>query len=84
MNQHGNAANSPSFTGAISENGRYAVFQSSASDLVAGDANGNPDVFIRDRQLGVTELVSVDSAGVQGNKQSRLPAVSADETAEAL
>jgi Tol biopolymer transport system component len=78
VNQHGNAANSASFTGAISANGRYVVFQSLASNLVAGDANRDPDVFIRDRQLGVTELVSVDSAGVQGNKMSELPAVSAD------
>ena len=33
---------------AISENGRYAVFQSNASNLVTGDTNGSGDIFVRD------------------------------------
>jgi len=33
----------------VSDNGRYAVFDSSATNLVAGDTNGYSDVFVRDR-----------------------------------
>jgi Tol biopolymer transport system component len=55
---------------AISANGRYVAFASSATNLVAGDTNGVVDVFVRDVIAGVTTRVSVDSAGVQGNNDS--------------
>lgn len=38
----------------ISADGRYVVFESSASNLVAGDSNERQDVFIHDRQTGDT------------------------------
>ncbi|MCB2188661.1 MAG: hypothetical protein KQJ78_19760 [Deltaproteobacteria bacterium] len=62
----------------ISGDGRYVAFGSAASNLVAGDTNGNQDVFVHDRQTGETTRVSVDSAGNQGNGLSRAPAISAD------
>ena len=46
------------------------VFNSVASNLVAGDTNGFSDVFVRDRRLGVTERVSVADGGAQGNGDS--------------
>ena len=46
---------------AISANGRVVEFLSNASNLVPGDTNGTWDVFVHDRQTGVTERVSVDS-----------------------
>lgn len=63
----GNEAKGEFFTfGAdISSDGRYVAFDSFASNLVPGDTNGNWDVFIRDRQSGTTQRVSVDSAGNQ-------------------
>ena len=63
---------------AVSDDGRYVAFTSDAANLVAGDANGETDVFVRDRQLGITSLISVDSFGTQGNADSALPAVSDD------
>ena len=39
------------------------AFSSTATDLVGGDANGQPDVFVRDRTAGTTSLVSVDLDG---------------------
>ena len=36
----------------LSADGRYVVFQSSASNLVPGDTNGVDDVFVHDRQTG--------------------------------
>src|SRR5439155_1656765 len=62
----------------LSADGRFVAFDSSAPDLVAGDTNNNPDVFVHDRQTRTTERVSVDSAGIEGNFQSYGPALSAD------
>jgi Tol biopolymer transport system component len=50
---------------AISSDGRYVAFASMASNLVSGDTNGILDVFVRDRLLGQTRRVSVDSGGAQ-------------------
>lgn len=70
---------------AISADGRFVVFASTAADLVAGDTNGNSDVFVHDRFTGLTERVSVDSNGHEGINSgetldfgSRLPSISAD------
>jgi Tol biopolymer transport system component len=63
---------------AISGDGRYVAFVSDASDLVPGDANGQLDVFVRDRVAGTTRRVSVSSAGTEGNGNSFEPAISAD------
>jgi Tol biopolymer transport system component len=62
---------------AVSATGRYVVFESLASNLVAGDTNGQ-DVFVRDRRLGVTRLVSVNSSEEQANGLSGFPAISAN------
>jgi Tol biopolymer transport system component len=62
----------------VSADGRYVAFRSSALDLVANDTNQNDDIFVRDRQAGVTTRVSVDSAGAQANGPSELPSISAD------
>ncbi|MBK7643742.1 MAG: PD40 domain-containing protein [Planctomycetes bacterium] len=63
---------------AISGDGRFVVFQSFASDLVAGDTNGESDVFVHDRQAGTTERVSVSSAGTQADGPSSNITISAD------
>jgi Tol biopolymer transport system component len=75
----GAQGNSDSFdTPSISSDGRYVAFSSYASNLVVGDTNGTQDIFVRDRQLGTTERVSIDSGGVQGNGLSAIPSISAD------
>ena len=61
---------------AISGNGRFVVFDSSASNLVAGDGNSQIDIFVRDLQLGTTRLVSVRTNGNQGNGASYDPSIS--------
>ena len=52
----------------ISRDGRYLVYDSPASVILpAGqDTNGDSDVFLRDRQLGTTERVSLSTTGTQG------------------
>lgn len=50
----------------ISASGRFLVFRSVATNLVASDINGAvADVFVHDRVLGTTEIVSLTSAGAQ-------------------
>jgi hypothetical protein len=63
---------------AISGDGRYVAFQSFGSNLVAGDTNGANDVFVHDRDTGVTERVSLDSTGAQADFGSSQPSISGD------
>jgi Tol biopolymer transport system component len=62
----------------VSANGRFVVFTSLATNLVAGDSNGFQDVFRHDRQSGQTELISQSSAGAGANGNSFTSAISAD------
>jgi Tol biopolymer transport system component len=72
----------------ISDDGRYVVFSSNATNLVSGDTNNYcawngsnnncSDVFVHDRVTGETIRVSVTSDGTQGNHDSFSPAISAD------
>ena len=55
----------------LSTNGRYALFESSASDLVRGDTNAVTDVFVRDLVASNTVLVSVSTNGSAGDGPSR-------------
>jgi Tol biopolymer transport system component len=70
LSSSGEQGNNMSLVPSISADGRYLTFLSYASNLVPGDNNGHPDIFIRDRLLGTTRLVSVSSDGVQGNAAS--------------
>jgi len=51
-----------SFTPAISSDGRFVAFNSTATNLVAGGTSGT-QVFVRDRLLSKTILVSVNDGG---------------------
>ncbi|MCC7169756.1 MAG: PD40 domain-containing protein [Planctomycetes bacterium] len=73
----GAQGNSGSTTSAISADGRFVAFESFASNLVPGDTLGW-DIFVRDRLLHTTTLVSQSTAGVKGDWESNLPAISAD------
>lgn len=78
--QSGNAPSGPDLDPGlcISADGRFIAFHSYATDLVAGDTNAQPDVFLRDRWLGQTLRVSVSSSGAQANQGAQFPALSAD------
>ena len=67
-----------SFDPSISADGRVVAFHSAAKTLVPGDTNDQLDCFVHDRLTGVTERVSVNSAGKQGRADSIRPALSAD------
>lgn len=80
----GTQANGDSGSPALSADGRYVVFTSFGSNLIPGDTNNVPDVFIRDRLNQTTGRVSVpnppDQAtlGAEADAASFAPAISAD------
>jgi hypothetical protein len=75
---------------ALSDDGRFVAFESSASNLTASDANGSlGDIFLRDRDPdgngvmdegnATTTMVSVDSSGQQSAIYGSFrPSISAD------
>jgi Tol biopolymer transport system component len=72
-------ANGPSYNPLISEDGRYIIFESLASNLVTNDFNGTNDIFIHDLMTGITELVSVNADGTASpDGPSYSPSISAN------
>jgi WD40 repeat protein len=71
-------ADSGEFAPALSSDGQIVAFASRATNLVASDTNGFQDVFVHDRSTGITERISVDSAGAEGNDDSGGPSLSSD------
>lgn len=63
----------------ITPDGRYVLFGSNASNLVAGDTNQKGDIFVRDRMLGTTVIASLGQGGVQGNLNVNQPASISDD-----
>ena len=71
-------ANAWSSRPAISADGRFVAFTSGATNLVPGDTNRCSDVFVYDRETGLTQRVSVDSYGKETSKLSRCSSFAAD------
>jgi Tol biopolymer transport system component len=63
---------------AISADGRYVAFHSSAVNLVAGDTNASVDVFVHDNQTGATSRASLGAGATQSNGISVNAAISAN------
>jgi len=70
VNSVGDEGDLGSFAPSISGNGRYVAFSSDASNLVPGDTNGISDVFVHDRNTGLTTRISVDSAGEEATNET--------------
>ncbi|MGA2243122.1 MAG: hypothetical protein ABSH11_13940 [Verrucomicrobiota bacterium] len=60
---NGGFANGASTDPVMTPDGTCVVFISAATNLVAGDTNGIPDVFVRDLITQTTRLMSVKAAG---------------------
>jgi Tol biopolymer transport system component len=78
----GNQGNRESYNPSISADGRFVAFTSDASNIVPGDTNSRPDIFVRDRLTNTTTRVSVDSAGNQGNREFFTTSTSASISAD--
>jgi flagellin-like hook-associated protein FlgL len=68
-----NTGNGASDNVSMSADGRYVVFDSTSTNLVIGDANGNKDIFLRDTLTGVTQILTQG-----GNGDSSNPVMSAN------
>lgn len=67
----------------ISADGRFVVFRSDSTNFATNDNNNARDIFIRDRQLGTTTLISavdptLSTGGSTGNSYSYSPSFSDD------
>jgi hypothetical protein len=67
------AANGRSRNPAISRDGTYVTFASTASDLATADTNNGEDVFLYERTTGRIERVSVSSGGTPQNRAVAAP-----------
>jgi Tol biopolymer transport system component len=76
VDRRGGSSNGESSGASISADGRYLMFSSEASNLVAGDTNGVSDVFLRDLREGTTARVSVRTDGAQVTNRSLGSAIS--------
>jgi len=72
------SGNGASTTPLVSADGRFVIFQSKASDLVAADTNEQWDVFVHDLQTGSTFALFAPTGGSTGNRLSRNPVLGAD------
>jgi Tol biopolymer transport system component len=74
----GTPANGRSYAPAISADGSLVVFESIASNLVAGDNNNASDIYLRDITGSTTTRVSVAGDGTDANSASYRPSISGD------
>jgi hypothetical protein len=80
ISTNGGFGNGSSGSAVITPDGHYVAFVSSASNLVAGDSNGIPDIFVRDLQSGTTTIASpgARSVGVTAGSASAAPVITPD------
>jgi TolB protein len=81
MGNDGSQTTAPASQPAVADDGRYVVFVSADPNLVAGDTNGEEDVFLRDTCRGIetgctpsTKRASVTDDGGEANGASGEPA----------
>lgn len=71
-------SNGDSLNPSISADGRWVVFESTASNLVVNDTNNAADIFLFDTQANQITRISVDAGGAQGNGTSIHPMIAAN------
>ena len=75
---HGLQANGESYGAAVSKDGKFAAYNSTATNLVTADTNAVSDIFVRDLFGYKTTRVSTTSSGAQANGASFEASLSAD------
>ncbi|MDH5359007.1 MAG: PKD domain-containing protein [Gammaproteobacteria bacterium] len=71
-------ANQPAFSPALSDDGRYIVYYSKASNLAAGVSGSTIQILLYDATSGNNVLLSKNANGTEGNDLSYSPSISAD------
>ena len=74
----GSAPNGPTFVQGISADGRRLLLELFATNLVPGDTNDEPDLFLYDRRTRAAARVNVGTAGQQADGPTFSGALSAD------
>jgi Tol biopolymer transport system component len=75
----GISGNSGGTVADVSQDARFVAFISGSTDIVPNDSNGlKLDVFVRDRQSGQTELVTVSTGGQQANSDTNEARITPD------
>lgn len=72
----GEHGNSGSMFPTTSHDGRFVVFSSHASNLIANDTNNLQDIFLKDRANGTVTCLTISSTGEQANDYSDSPHIS--------
>ncbi|HVV70033.1 MAG TPA: hypothetical protein VHI52_00650, partial [Verrucomicrobiae bacterium] len=79
VNVSGNGGgNEDSLPAGLSDDGRYVLFESAASNLIKGDTNNVTDIFVRDVLSNTTFLVSASTNGFFANGSSRGSVITPD------
>lgn len=78
ISTEGIAGNANCFSPVITPDGRFIAYSTSATTLVSGGTNGTYHIFLRDRQTGITEVVSRSTVGALSNGLSQRPSISSD------
>lgn len=63
----------------VSTDGRYALFASTAANLIDGDTNQSTDLFVADAQSGTLERVNLGQNGVQADDETMSTADMSDD-----
>jgi Ca2+-binding RTX toxin-like protein len=78
-NAAGTQANRPTNSWiSMTPDGRYVAFVSEATNLVSGDTNNAPDVFVKDLQAGAIVRASTTAGGIQASADGYDVSLSAD------
>ena len=76
---NGTAANGESYFPAISADGNYVIFESTATNLVAGGTGGQAQTYVYDIQTGAIAFVSAAPDGLAADNESDfVSSISAD------
>jgi len=78
LNPSGATGDNHSHDCQLSADGRFVLFRSSATDLVANDNNGYPDLFLYDRTSDALSIVSINSSGQLADLGAIRGSISAD------
>jgi uncharacterized repeat protein (TIGR01451 family) len=71
----GTPGDGEAFTSALSGDGRFVAFDTFADNLAANDGDGSVDVFLHDRQTGLTRGVSTVAPSTGGLRHSTLGSI---------
>jgi Tol biopolymer transport system component/cell wall-associated NlpC family hydrolase len=72
----GEPGNGIAWNASVSADGRFVAYSSDATNLVPGDGNGHTDIFLFDRQTGLSERISLTPSGGEADGASFYPLIS--------